>query len=120
MRRLAARLLGLVLLASLGACCIDPGAGRYASEGACYPSYYDYPVGAAVDYGYGYGPGYASCRTYRTYTDRTYGPCRRYAPSPCPRPSFSRGVGHAGSGGGHFQGSLSHGSPSQGSHGGHR
>jgi hypothetical protein len=117
MRPIAMKLLGVLLLSSLGACYIGPGPVRYESDGPYGAAGVDCTIDAACNYnfGYGYGRGY-SCYPYRAFDYGTRRPGQLYMPSSRPGPSHSRG----GTGESHQHGTSSQGSHSQGSHGGHR
>jgi len=116
MRLIAMRIMGLALLSSLGACCIEPCGARYFSDGPYYASCSDYSVGGTCDWGYGRG---YSAHVYRAPGYRHYGPGLACPPGTRPKPTSTHGGGHGGNGGGHPQGSHPQGSHSGGSHGGH-
>ena len=105
------RVLGVVLFASLGACCVEPGG--YAYDGGYCSSSCDYSLDVRVDH-----CGYrriSPCRPTPVQGFRSTGPSHPYMPSSRPGHSFSHGGGHVASGGSHGQGGQS-----GGSHGGHR
>lgn len=122
MRTMGMKILGLLLLSSLGACCIEPVGGRYVADGPACVSYVDTAIGVACGLSYSRG---SSVHVYRASGPAPAPVCRAPAPAPgpCPRPPVSHGGGHGngnGNGNGHSQGSHSQGSHSQGSRGNHR
>ena len=119
MREMMTMILGLILLTSLGACSIEPGADRYISDDPYYSCYATYSIGGACDWRSG-NPNSCSPHYCRPGYYRYGGAYRPYAPGARGNSSSPRWGGFGGSGGGFSHGSHSSGSHSSGSHGGHR
>ncbi|HVE42301.1 MAG TPA: hypothetical protein VNM14_20620 [Planctomycetota bacterium] len=109
MRPLAAKLMGLILLSTIGGCCIRPVGGYYAYEGP----------GPAVCYEYSSGPYHHGSATHGRAPCPPAGVSVYRTHSAHPAPAAPHSGGHGGNGGSHHPSSSSPGSHSQVPRGGH-